>query len=309
MVEFLKRWIKIVGVLVIVFVAVIGLGILSYNKPKLQEVNHEWGEVNQKKTEIHSSIYINNPNPIGIPFANIDIKGEILMNNVEMGSMNKSDLDIGAGSNNIEIISNIDNDRIPEWFISHIESDESTNIRFSPEITLKTFITDFEIEIPDQTSSLQTNFISGFTEIQEDKITNPITDTVLLTIKNVDAEWGEVTEERSQVDAEVTVQNPNPFPINLNQINYQIDLNGVDIGSDASAEEIILGPNQETIVKKAILIKNNKLKDWWPTHIKNNEESQLTINIRAIAEFQNQEFEVPIYQSQETIETDILGNK
>ncbi len=307
MVVFLKKWIKILGILVIVFVAVIGLGILSFDRPKLQEVNNEWGEVDQKKTEIRSSIYINNPNPIGIPFASIEIKGEILMNNVVMGAMNKSDVDIEAGNNNIELVSNIHNDKIPEWFVSHVDSGEYTDIRISPEVTLKTFLTDFGIQMPDQTSSLQTSFLSGFTEIQKDKITDPATDKVLLTIENVEAEWGEVTEEKSQINAEVTVENPNPFPINLNQLSYQIDLNGIDIGSNETTEKIILGPNQETKVKTSLLIKNDKLEDWWPIHIKNNEESQLSINMKAIVEFQNQELEIPIYESDQTIETDILG--
>ena len=127
------------------------------------------------------------------------------------------------------------------------------------------------------------------------------------------AEWGEAAEEATPIDMEFVLYNPQTLPFTVAELGYEITMNGVRVGK-GKTDELIAIPSgqQETVTTRARII-NPNLDDWWVTHLQNDQVTQLRIEFYAVltGEDLTRDIRVPLDRLtyEETIETDIFGNK
>jgi len=122
------------------------------------------------------------------------------------------------------------------------------------------------------------------------------------TVESTTYEWGEVTEDTTEIRTMVTVENPNPVGIpGIVDIGYAAQLNDVTL---AEGQESGVGfGTGKSEVELAIAMENERIADWWVTHVNDGEQSEMSIDASVSAP--GFEREIPAKSS--TIETDILG--
>lgn len=98
------------------------------------------------------------------------------------------------------------------------------------------------------------------------------------TLESIDNEFGEVTDDRTEIRTFLTVTNPNPIGASAAEVSakYTVDMNGVEMarggGSDIALEP---GTSTETFTTR---MHNERIPDWWVTHIRNGEETEVAID-------------------------------
>ena len=98
-------------------------------------------------------------------------------------------------------------------------------------------------------------------------------------VESVSSEWGAVSTETSEVRVTVSVHNPYPVAIpRVVDIGYVARLNDVVV-AEGREEGVGLAPGRNTL-RLSIPVRNDRIDDWWVTHVERNERSTMTIDAR-----------------------------
>lgn len=124
------------------------------------------------------------------------------------------------------------------------------------------------------------------------------------TLESVDNEFGEVTDERTEIRTFLTVDNPNPIGAGAAEVSaeYTVGMNGVEMarggGSDVALEP---GTSTESFSTR---MHNERIPDWWVTHIRNGEETEVVIDATVSSGALGRSTDVT---DRRTIETDLIS--
>ncbi len=291
----MKPELKIVAILL---AASLFLGCTGLGKPEVVKIENEWGEVNQDYTEILTKIVVNNPNPVPIPISAVET--ELYLNGIKMGTgKNVNSASIEPGESVIVLSTKIENDRIPEWWVSHIKNGERSKVTLKGYLVFDLKITEFKFPIEEE-SDIQTDVLSSLSFTRDFGV-GPARITVSMR-----SSWGDVSSATTQILHTVTFTNPNSFPIPLLATDYTITLNNIEIGR-GKIEDVIIRPNAKTTVTFTTYIENEKLKEWWVSHIRNGERSTIRMNLAPELEVFGQRFRVPMVNVESEFSTSILS--
>jgi len=304
----MKKWIVF---LLIVGVALGAGGFYIYNvvshlqPPELVELSNEWGEVTEKTSSVHTKIVINNPNSLEINFGNLGVTYTLEMNDIAMAKGSKQGLNLKEGINTIELTTELDNTKIPEWFQSHVARGEETTLKILPEVTFSIFGTTFKTEIPEQTQQIQTDLLASLNSKETRQI--EASGRTLLEIRETKASWGRVSSNEVPLDIVLAFYNPNLVPIPVTRIDYAIKMNDITMLEGTTNDPAILEPKQETRVYIETSLYNQKLDDWWVSHLQNNEATKIDVTVYAVLEIGGTEIPVQIVECTSGLQTDILN--
>jgi LEA14-like dessication related protein len=283
---------------IVILVASLLLGCTGLGKPEVVGIENEWGKINQDYTEILTKITVNNPNPVPIPISAVET--ELYLNGIKMGSgKNVNSATIEPGESVIVLSTKIENDKIPEWWVSHIKNGEKSRVTLKGYLVFDLKITQFRFPIEEE-SDIQTDILSSLSFTRNFGI-GPAKVTV-----SVKSSWGDVSSTTTQIIHTATFTNPNSFPIPLLATDYTITLNGIEVGR-GEIEDTIIKPNAKTAVTFTTHIDNEKLKEWWVSHIKNGERTTIRMNLSPEFEILGQRFKVPVINVESEFSTTILG--
>jgi len=97
----------------------------------LKPVSVEWGNVNNKTTEIILNVVMYNPMPLNIPMPQIQYN--ISMNNITIGNGSITDnLILKANKDSIiNLVTKIDNNLLDDWFVSHLQNNEKSTLKIT----------------------------------------------------------------------------------------------------------------------------------------------------------------------------------
>jgi LEA14-like dessication related protein len=130
-------------------------------------------------------------------------------------------------------------------------------------------------------------------------------------VNETSASWGEVTDARTPIDMQFTVYNAKTLPMAVTEIGYNVTMNGVNVGSGATDREYVIESHTTETIDAETAIRNDRLDDWWVTHLERNQVTDLRIDFYAEIEVGGQTYRVPLEELtyEETVETDIFGTK
>ncbi len=307
-----KLRIALVGVLAVV-VAIGGafaVGVLGV--PGLADVDNTFGDVTEETTTIETDLIVSNPNPVGIGSQDVSVNYTVLMNSIEMAHGDRDGVAVGAGNSTIDLETDLHNDAIQPWWVSHVRNDERTTIGIDATVTSDRFGRGTTI---DRTHDIETDLVGAFNseETRPVNADSPLTDDPVLYINETRGEWGSVSDSETPIDMAFVVYNPNLEPYVITELGYEITMNDVHMGDGETHREHVIPSYSSETIDLTTTINNRNLAEWWVTHldeaVHGHQVSDLRIEFYAVIELPSgDELTVPLDELtyEETLTTDIF---
>jgi len=124
-------------------------------------------------------------------------------------------------------------------------------------------------------------------------------------IRKVYHYWGEITPGTTEVRTIITVYNPNPVPIPLKAIEFELFMNDIRMAYGTLKESVSLSPRAETNIRVVSLLDNRKIPEWWVKHLKRHESTEVRLTGRVLVDLKVTTISIPFEQIF-TVKTDII---
>ncbi len=259
----------------------------------------EWGDVTEERTEVVTTVWVDNPNPVvaasGTP---VTVDYNVAMNGVTLADGERG-LSLQQGNQTRAITVALRNDRLQEWWVEYVRSNETveTDIEATARggvgpaedtVTIEREATHLANETP------MIDAVQGAVSGLEGSYANPDGDAVL-GVRDVTAAWGTVDEETTTVAVRATVHNPTdePLPaVAFENLAVTVRANGVTLTDvDRSAADLAgvdaddtIAPGETRTVALAVPVDNDLVDDWFRTHARNDERTDLRVQVEATVE-------------------------
>jgi LEA14-like dessication related protein len=223
-------------------------------------------------------------------------------------AQNTSTVDsLPAGEGTFTITAPADNDAVPRWWSRHVNNGERSTVTTTATGTADIAVTTLPVSLPDRQNTQTTNII-GQVETEE-RVTTEGGEHVL-TITEVDAEWGVSDPQSAPLIVTTEIRNENTFSsVTIEGIDYVVNLNSVTVADNSSENSYTIAPGATRRVSYVIYLDNQKMDEWWPTHIRNDEVTRMSSNTTATIQTPEgtERVSFDILGNGTTIETDFLG--
>jgi len=306
---------KTVGLLVVAVAAVAGgsvaLGVLG--TPSVASVDNHFAGVSNQTTTVATNLTVTNPNPVGVQLGGVGVNYTVSMNSVEMAQGDRQGVSIGTGNSTLAFSTEMQNDRIPPWWVTHIDNGETTTVGIDATVTSST-LGGRSVSV-NQERTIETDLLSQFnsTETRPVEADQPLVSDPVLYINETRGAWDQenLTQSETPLNLAFDVYNPKPYPYTITKVGYTVRMNDVTVGEGETDRGYVLSPGQETTLEANTAIQNGNLDRWWVTHLQRNQRTDLYIDFYLVLEGGGEQFRVDLdsIDYQQEIETDIFGNK
>ncbi|MFB6135392.1 MAG: LEA type 2 family protein [Halobacteriaceae archaeon] len=301
-----------VTVLVLLVAAVGGAfaaGVLG--APGVVGVQNRFGDVTETTTAIETNLTVNNPNPVGVRLGGTSVNYTVSMNDVQMANGSKEGIAVDRGNTSLHFTTRMRNERIPAWWVSHIRNGEHTELRIDARV--HSSLVGQSVSVP-YTRDLNTDIISQFnsTETRPVNADQPVVSDPILYVNRTSASWGSVTDAETPIDMQFVVYNPKTTPYTITELGYHITMNNVSVGNGTTEDPYVIPGRSTKTLAATTAIRNQKLDEWWVSHLRRNQVTRLRIDFYARVELPTgNTVRVPLDELTYTkrIETDFFGNK
>ena len=309
----LKRIGAAVGIGLVALVAVVALlfavGVLGV--PDAGVENNEWGEVDDERIEVITTVGLDNPNPFGIG-GSADVKYEVALQNVLLAEGAGDQLSVPSGESHHEFYTDLYYEQLPAWWYSHLTNDEVSDVRVdatanasvgpvsgSPSGSYEdTVSTDIEGALDSGFSEFEGSYSGTGADLRAPDGT-AIEPTV--DVEDVTTEWGEVTEEETEILVTMDVHNPNAYPIPTPAFTGYVEMNEIRLADWDAGEVEVLEIDEEGLIEPGeteqrtfrIELDNAKVPEWFATHVDRDEYSDVTIAGKLALEVGGSEVTIP----------------
>ena len=291
------RRVAAVGVAVAVGVGILLGGLFAAGVVGLPDAGLEdnaWGEVDDERIEVVTTVWIDNPNP-GLSAGDAAVDYALALNDVRLAEGSKTGIDVPAGNQTATFHTDLSYERLPAWWVTHIENDEVSDLAVearthvsvgplsgAPTAThTDTVETDLEELIADSLAEMEGEHTASPIDLDDGLITETVEPRIV--IEDSDAEWGAVTEDETELHATFRVHNPNPYPLATPAFTGDLELNDVPVAAwDAHDAEVLEGPDDAVIlpgeteeITFAITLDNDRVAEWFASHVDAGERSDV----------------------------------
>lgn len=243
--------------------------------PTLEDVDGGFGAVNDTHTEFYGVVTVDNPNPVGTPA--FETTYTVSMNDVEVGSGAET-VAVEPGVTTERTSVTVSHDRLVEWWISHLENGERTDVVVDARV-----FGDSVGGIPavSETRTIETDLLSAVnsTDRRPIDVDAPIVGEQTLYVEETRAQWGDVGDDRTEVDLEVTVENPTPVDAPVTRVGYAVSTNGSVVEEGDLEADVRLEAGESTEVDLTVPVDHDLLTRWWVSHLENGERTDLEIDL------------------------------
>ncbi|MCU4799858.1 LEA type 2 family protein [Halobacteria archaeon HArc-gm2] len=299
-----------IGLLVAVGAAGAATGILG--APSVAGIENHFGDVNETTTDVHTDIVVDNPNPVGVQLGGTTVDYAVEMNGITMATGTKAGVGVETGNSTVDVTSRLHNDRIPAWWVSHLQNGESTALTVDADVHSSMVGQSFGA--PSVEREIETDISSSFdsTETQPIDANQPLVSDPVLYLNETEGEWGEVTEEETPIVMAFTLYNPKDYPISASAIGYDVTMNDLAVGEGSTDSAVTIPPGETRTIEATTVIDNGLLDEWWVSHLERNQVTDLEIQFYARFDLSAAgagDIRVPLDSVTHEIETDMFGNK
>jgi len=297
-----------VGVAGVVLLA--GIAVFVLGQPSVSGVDNRFGGVNETTTVVESDLTVRNPTPIGASLGGLTVDYAIDMNGIRMATGVKQGLSLPSGESTVPMTTHLANERIPAWWVSHLDNGERTELAINADVHSSALGTSFGT--PQVTRTVETDVISAFNSTERRPVGGEgPTGEPILYIEETSAQWGAIDSSATEIDMRFVVYNPNPYPVPVSELSYRATMNGVAMGAGATEGQGTVPPESTRTIRATTVLDTANIDKWWVTHIENGQRTELRIDFSARIELPTGTVEIPLrpLTYTETIETDIFGSK
>lgn len=268
----------VAGIALMVVVALVagGLvagGVVEVGQPQVVSVSNEWGAVTQESTQLQTQVVMNNPNAVGVPGL-LDVEYRATMNDVVIVEGHRGDVGLPSGESTLDIAAQMDNDRIADWWVAHVNDGERSDLSITAAVdgplgvskTVPVTETTFETDLLGHLSAAEpTNISMGGEQ--------------LLRVSGQDATWGEADEAETPVVFSAAVENTHDSSITIDGFGYEVAMNDVIVGSGETPAGVEIASGSTERVDVRAIIDTPKMADWWASHVRNGESTNLSVAV------------------------------
>ncbi|MDS0476721.1 LEA type 2 family protein [Natrinema sp. 1APR25-10V2] len=301
-----RTWLVTLVALVLI-VATVTYGVLAVDRPRVESVENEWGTVTSERTEIETEVAVDNPFLLRLGDAAADVSYSVSLNDVEVAAEEENRVRLAGDESTVTVSTWIDNDKIPAWWASHVNNDETTTVRVEPDIVVDYAGIRVPAEELTRTRTVHTNLLEPLATNESRQF--QVSNQTVFVVDETDAQWGNATVNRTPIEASATVTNSLGIPVPITQLGYTVRLNGIVVGQGVAARQTVLEPNQTRTLEAGAAIDNSKLDEWWVTHRRQGGASNLTVDFNATVALGGVERTLPLdfisYERQ--FRTDLFG--
>ncbi|MFD1634941.1 LEA type 2 family protein [Haloplanus ruber] len=297
-----------IGVAGVVLLA--GIAVFVLGQPSVSGVDNRFGGVNETTTVVESDLSVRNPNPIGASLGGLTVDYAIDMNGIRMATGVKEGLSLPSGESTVPMTTHLANERIPAWWVSHLDNGERTELAITADVHSSALDTSFGT--PQVTRTVETDVISAFNSTERRPVgeEGPNGEPILY-IEETSAQWGAIDSSATEIEMRFVVYNPNPYPVPVSELSYRATMNGVEMGTGVTEGQGTVPPESTRTIRATTVLDNGNIDEWWVTHLENDQRTELRIDFSARVELPTGTVEIPLrpLTYTETIETDLFGNK
>jgi LEA14-like dessication related protein len=293
-----------------VLVVLVATGVLG--APTVTGVDNRFAGVDDTTTTVESDLRVQNPNPLGVTLGGLTVDYAVSMNGIPMANGTRSGVSVPTGASDLALTTSLDNERIPAWWVSHVNRGERTTLRVNADVHSSLLGASFGA--PQVEREIETDVVAAFnsTERRPVNVGLPLVSDPVLYVEETSGEWGTVNADRTEVETGFLVSNPKPYPVPIAEIGYEIRMNGVAMGSGTTAREYVVPPGGERRVSALTVMRTARFDDWWVSHLERNQTTILVIDFYLVVDPQIDGVDpvrVPLDGLEHTIETDVFDNK
>lgn len=273
----------------------------------------DWGDVSSSQIEVIHTLTVQNPNNFSVNVSDLVTLGvDLNLNEVALGSVEKTGLDIEQGSNTVRVTSEINQNRIGEFWANFINQGETIHAKVSgelqinkgpgiavstppvevSELTNATPISDAMNNAGDEmegeytkevnTENIDTQYLSaaGFAPAASETV------TAGYRVDEVSFRWGEVTADQTEVLVDLTVTNAGDVAVpgvpDGSQIN--IEMNDIPVFTAEKSESVsvrnidadtVLLPGETVSYTLVATADNQNVEQWLTTYVDRDERSDV----------------------------------
>lgn len=277
----------------------------NYQQPTVQSVDNSFGRVTNETSVIHSEVVLNNPNEGSLP-ATATIEYVVAMNGIEVATGTKRGVRLESGRNVVAMNATLDNSKIPAWWVTHVDNDETTVITTSGRVSVDGLPIGFEL--PTRRQRIETDLLGALANTSDRRIA--VDDEPLLVVTNQSASWGEATAERTPARFTVDLENVHDHPIRLDGTVYEVRMNGVLVGNGTTEDSIRLSPGESGEFATRVTLDPEKMQAWWVRHLRDDQTTRFTVEIHGIVVDDGERTRVPlsVYETRGRFGTDMFGD-
>lgn len=294
-------------VLVGVLVVAAAYGLVVVDRPRVESVDNEWGTVEENRSEVETEITVDNPLLLRLGDSAASVRYTVSLNGVQFASEAES-VRLGGEDDVVTTSTWVNNDRIPAWWVTHVNSGETTTVTVDPSVVVQYV----GLRLPASSLTRNRTFHTDLLEPLDTEETRRFSafGRTVLVVDETDAEWGQATAERTPIDASATVTNSLPVPLPVTEVQYTVRMNDVVVGTGRAAEQTILPPESTRTLEARALIDNSRLDEWWVTHLRNDQTTRITVTFDATVRYGGVERRLPLefLSYNRTFETDVFGS-
>jgi LEA14-like dessication related protein len=309
--------------LAVVTAVVLGAGIATgvFGAPNVVGIDNRFGAVNETATIIETDIHVDNPNPIGINVGGVSAAYTVSMNDVAMASGTKEGLSVDTGESTVSLRTRMENERIPDWWVTHVENGEETAVVVDG--TVNSSLLGQSVGIPEVDRTVSTDIESALdsSETRPINASTPQASDPVLYLNETRGSWGAVNDSATEIEMEFVVYNPKSHAVPVSKLSYNMTMNGVAVGSGESENTTVIEPGTTETRRTTTIMQNEKLDEWWVSHLENDQVTDLRIAFAAVIDLEEAgadpevvdepigAVEVPLDTVEHRFETDVFGNK
>ncbi|MFP4627801.1 MAG: LEA type 2 family protein [Halobacteriales archaeon] len=277
--------------LVLMLAILLALGVLG--APSIASMDNAWGEVDDDRVEVLTALEVDNPNPVGLGYAVSSANYTIHMNDVGLATGGTDDLDLPRGRSTVDLSTDVHTERIPPWWASHLQHGETSDLRIDAEVGAHLGPISSSPSIT-HTDTVETDLIgtidAGLEEMEGEHRGPEIgigsaTVQPRVDVRDTAARWGPVTREQTALLLDVSVHNPNDYPIPTPAFVGDLTFNEVAVGEWAADEveltngsrDATIGPGETEALTFSVTIDNDRLGEWFPTHVDRDERTSVRL--------------------------------
>ncbi len=304
---------KVLVVLVVVVALLWAVGILRTPGVSVADPG-DWGNVSEETTEVKTEVNVTSPFGFDFAWGGASVDYELYMNGVRMAEGDKSGIALEPGTQTKVLTSELDNRKLPDWWVEYVRANETIDMRVEGKASATLVLTgthDFSVERTMLEN--ETPMISAMSRAASDAEGEYPEARPLYEVERGWATWGEVTENRTNLQFHFRVRNPttSPLPAPIRAFDASVEANGVrllytengDLFSRIEgADTIPPGESEEFVV--TVAIDNEQIDDWFTRHVRRGEVTDLSIGMEMRLGDQN--YEVPIADYDCQLRTGIL---
>ena len=290
-------------VLAVAVLSGVGLGGLyvtgTVGVPDAGLEDNAWGEVDDERIEVVTTVWIDNPNPVSVD--GVDVDYALAMNDVPLADGVAREVSVATGNTTTELRTDLYYENLPAWWVSHVENDEVSDLTVDAEVHAEAgplsgspsvshdeeIETDLEVLIEDSLAETEGEYDLSPVSVGADAVEPTV------VIEDTDAAWGDVDDERTELHLTYHVHNPNPYPLPTPAFTGDLEFNDRHVAAwDAHEVEVLHGGYDTTIppgetreITFVAELDNDDVVAWFATHVDNEEvsdaemTSQLAMNL------------------------------